>query len=98
MPGAAARGGTRAVDEAHYSDEPLDEVLEDSEEKRLRATAPVAAWLEHAMADRLGLDVNGMSRDDREDLKMDLLEVFLAGAIAQRIGWVVVEEPPVRGR
>lgn len=72
--------------------EPLDEVLDDLEERRVRPAAAVTAWLEHALADRLGLDTAGMSKGDREYLLDDLLEVFLAGAIAQQLGWTVVEE------
>ncbi|MBI4498213.1 MAG: hypothetical protein HY689_09975 [Chloroflexi bacterium] len=72
-------------------DEQLDEVIEDLEEGRLRPTAAVIAWLDHAMADRLGMDVSGLSRQEYEDLRMDLLEVLLAGAIADRLGWTLVE-------
>lgn len=72
--------------------EPLDEVLEDLEEKRMHPSPAVVAWLEHALADRLGIETAGMSKGDREYLLEDLLEVFLAGAIAQQLGWTVVEE------
>ena len=73
-------------------DEELDTVLDDLESDRQRAPAYVLAWLDHATADRLGLDASHLSRDDYEDLRMDLLEVFLAGAIADRLGWTVVED------
>lgn len=71
---------------------PLDEVLEDLEERRVRPSDDVIAWLEDALANRLGIETAGMSRGDREYLLEDLLEVFLAGAIAQKLGWTVVAE------
>lgn len=72
-------------------DEALDEVLDDLDTQRVRPAPVVLAWIEHALADRLGLDAAGLSREDREFLKDDLLEVFLAGAIAQKLGWTMVE-------
>ena len=76
--------------------EPLDEVLDDLEDKRVRPSAAVAAWIEHALADRLGIEVKGLSKEDREYLKDDLLEVFLAGAIADKLGWTIVDDAPPR--
>ena len=73
-------------------DEELDIVLDDLESGRQRAATGVLGWLDHAIADRLGLDASRLSRDDYQDLRMDLLEVFLAGAIAERLGWTIVEE------
>ena len=73
-------------------DEELDVVLDDLESGRQRAAAAVLGWLDHAIADRLGLNGSRLSRDDYADLRMDLLEVFLAGVIAERLGWTIVEE------
>ncbi len=71
----------------------LDGVVDEIETGRLHATPEVLAWLDHAINNRLGLDVSGFSRQDYEDLRLDLLEVFLAGVITERMGWTVVDEP-----
>lgn len=70
----------------------LDDIIDDVDSGRQRPSAAVVAWLDHAIADRLGMDVSKASRQDYEDLRMDLLEVFLAGVIAGRLGWTIFED------
>ncbi len=84
--------------EQRQLDAELDDIIEQVETGKRPATAGVIAWLDHAVADRLGLDVSGFSRQEYEDLRMDLLEVFLAGVIAGRLGWTVVEDESGRNQ